>query len=136
LPEVVRSGRLTVDYLLMEKPFVDLKDLLVMADRFVFRCYDAIIESCAKEKSDYTREYVSRLHLEGKYDESLKYVRAKAEVVLDLLRELYHNFIPKLRKLLRASPEEGSEDEEITEEGFLRRLEEALRSAPPPEVVI
>jgi len=135
LPEVVSCGRLTVDYFLMEKPFVDLKHILVMVERFVFRCYDSIIEFRAKEKSGYTREYVPRLYLEDKYDETLKYVRAKAEVVLDLLRELYNNFIPKLRDLLRTSPEESSEDEEIEEE-FLRMLEEALRSRPPPEVVI
>jgi len=136
LPEVVRSGRLTVDYLLMEKPFIDLKHILVMVERFVFRCYDSTIEFRAKEKSGYTREYVPRLYLEGKYDEILKYVRAKAEVVLDLLRELYNNFIPKLRDLLRASPEESSENDEISEEEFLRMLEEALRSRPPREVVI
>ena len=87
IPQYVRLGKITLDYLIWEKPFIDLKPILVMLNNFGFKDYSKIIDKYMK--INIQGKQIPYLYVEGKYEEIEAYIREEAKVTIEFLRKIY-----------------------------------------------
>lgn len=79
---------------LQDRPFIDLKPVLVMINKGSFKGYDRVID----KEGSLIKVDVSKLYREGKYPEIIKYIQNEAEVFIKAYQILKKE-MPSLRKL-------------------------------------
>jgi len=93
MPDYVEKNKLTLEYLVWQKPYIDLKPILVMVNDFRFEGYDRLVEEHMKletrEKLVLTGSAIPYLYVSGKYKEIEEYVRSEAEATMEILRRIY-----------------------------------------------
>jgi len=71
MPEYVEKNKLTLEYFVWQKPYIDLKPVLLIINDFRFEGYDRLVEEYmkieAREKSVLTGSTLPYLYVSGKY---------------------------------------------------------------------
>jgi len=101
MPDYIDRGGLTMDYLLREKPFIDLKPTLVMMNNLRFGGYDRFVNMFMNIET--SGRDVPHLYTEGKYDEILQYIEEEARATILVFREVYQHI-----KTLKLTPSNES----------------------------
>jgi len=89
MPNYIECGRLTIDYLFHEKPFIDLKPVLVMMNNLRFGGYNELVDKLMNIKI--SGRDIPHLYTEGRYDEILRYIEEEARAVILVFRKVYEH---------------------------------------------
>jgi len=93
MPDYVEKNKLTLEYLVWQKPYIDLKPILIIVNDFRFEGYDRLVEEHmkleAREEPVLTGGTIPHLYISGKYDEIERYIRIEAKATIEVLRRVY-----------------------------------------------
>jgi len=87
MPQYVKQGKISLEYLMWDKPYIDLKPALVIINNFKFGEYDKLVEKYMKVRV--SGRLIPQLYVEGRYEEIETYVKEEAKAVIEVLKKIY-----------------------------------------------